>query len=96
VAEAEWAPGRVFAVALDNHHRQALDLRAKAERRTHYSVWTVAELATLIRSIPIVTSIKDLFPGAEILPPRLPPVGRVPKDDLGPILEPETAQPCTK
>jgi hypothetical protein len=82
VAEAEWEPGKVLAVALDNHHRQALDLRAKAEGRQHYSVWTVAELAVLVRSIPIVSSIKDMFPGAEILPPRLPPVGKVPRDEI--------------
>ena len=92
VAEAEWEPGRVFAVALDTHHRQALELRAKADKRTSYSVWTVAELATLVRSIPIVSNIKDMFPGSEILPQRLPPVGRVPRDDLGPVLEPEEAQ----
>ena len=82
VAEAEWEPGKLFAVALDNHHRQALDLRAKADGRTHYSVWTVAELAVLVRAIPIVSTIKDLFPGAEILPPRLPPVGKVPRDEV--------------
>lgn len=82
VAEAEWEPGKVFAVAHDNHHRQALELRAKADGRKHYSVWTVAELAVLIRSIPIVSTIKDMFPGAEILPPRLPPVGKVPQDDI--------------
>jgi hypothetical protein len=86
VAEAEWEPGKVFAIALDATHKQALELRAKHDKRRHYSVWTVAEVATLIRSIPIVTSIKDMFPGAEILPPRLPPVGRVPRDDLGPVL----------
>jgi len=90
VAEAEYAPGRIFAVALDDHHRQALELRAKADGRKPgaYSVWSVAELAVLIRSIPIVTTIKEMFPGAEILPPRLPPVGRLPRDDLGPNLEP--------
>ena len=82
VAEAEWEPGKVFAVALDNHHRQALDLRAKADGRKHYSVWTVAELAVLVRAIPIVSTIKDLFPGSEILPPRLPPVGKVPRDEV--------------
>jgi hypothetical protein len=82
VAEAEWEPGKLFAVALDNHHRQALDLRAKADGRAHYSVWTVAELAVLIRSIPIVSTIKDLVPCAEIVPPRLPPVGRVPRDEV--------------
>jgi hypothetical protein len=87
VAEAEWDPGKVFAIALDATHKQALELRAKHDKRRHYSVWTVVEVATLIRAIPIVTSIKDMFPGAEILPPRLPPVGRVPRDDLGPVLE---------
>ena len=89
VAEAEWEPGRIFAVALNPVHKQALELRAKADERTSYSVWTVAELATLVRSIPIVSNIKDMFAGAEILPPCLPPVGRVPMDDLGPVLEPE-------
>lgn len=92
VAEAEWEPGKVFAVALDAAHKQALELRAKADKRESYSVWTVAELATLVRSIPIVSTIKDMFPGSEILPPRLPPVGRVPRDDLGPVLEPETQE----
>jgi hypothetical protein len=80
VAEAEWEPGKVFAVALDAEHKHALELRSKG--RPHYSVWTVAELAVLVRSIPIVSSIKDLFPGAEILPPRLPPLGPVPRDDI--------------
>lgn len=94
VAEAEWEPGKVFAVALDAHHKQALELRAKADGRDHYSVWTVAELAVLIRSIPIVSTIKDMFPGADILPPRLPPVGRVPRDDLGPVLEPQQEMPA--
>jgi len=82
VAEAEWEPGRVFAVALDAWHKQALELRAKADKRESYSVWTVAELAVLIRSIPLVSTIKDMFPAAEILPPRLPPVGRVPRDEI--------------
>jgi hypothetical protein len=82
VAEAEWEPGKVFGVALDPHHKQALELRAKADRREHYSVWTVAELAVLVRSIPIVSNIKDMFAGADILPPRLPRVGRVPRDEI--------------
>jgi hypothetical protein len=82
VAEAEWERGKIFAVALSDEHRQALTLRAKAEGRQHYSVWTVAELAVLIRSIPIVSTIKDMFPDAEVLPPRLPPVGKVPRDEI--------------
>ncbi len=82
VAEDEWAPGKVFAVALDNAHKHVLELRAQQDGRKHYSVWTVAELAVLIRAIPVVSSVKDLFPGAEILPPRLPPIGKVPMDDI--------------
>lgn len=93
VAEAEWEPGRIFAVALDPAHKQALELRATADKRDHYSVWTVAELAVLIRSIPLVSTIKDMFPGADILPPRLPPVGRVPRDDIPFGGEQQDAQP---
>lgn len=89
VAEAEWDKGKVFAVALDATHKQALELRAVADKRRHYSVWTVAEIATLIRAIPLVSDIKDMLPGADIMPPRLPPVGQVPRDDLGPNLQPE-------
>lgn len=92
VAEAEWEPGRVFAVARDNAHKHVLELRAKADGRKHYSVWTVAELAVLIRSIPIVSCVKDLFPGATILPPRLPPVGKVPMDDAIPFGDGETTR----
>lgn len=91
VAEAEWAPGRIFAIALDQDHAQALNLRAKADGRKpgDYCVWTVLDVAHLIQSIPLASDILATWPGAEVLPPRLPPVGRVPRDDLGPVLEPQ-------
>jgi hypothetical protein len=87
VAEAEWEPGKVFAIAHDDAHRHALDARNKADGRK-VSVWTVAEVATLIRSIPIVSSIKDMFPGAQILPPRLPSLrGKWSQDDPAAVLD---------
>lgn len=94
VAEAEWEPGRVFAIALDAAHAQALNLRAKADGRKPdaYCVWTVLDVARLVQSIPLASDILATWPGAEVLPPRLPPVGRVPRDDLGPVLEPETQE----
>lgn len=68
-AEAEWAPGRVFAIALDDEHRQALILRDKAEGRD-VSVFTVAEIGQLIRSIPDVARVMELFPGAQVTVPQ--------------------------
>lgn len=64
-AEAEWAPGRLFAVAHDDAHRQTLVARNKAEGRD-VSVFTVADLARLVASIPDVARIMELFPGAYI------------------------------
>lgn len=83
VAEAEWEKGRVFAVALDGDHKQALEVRAKQDGRQHYSVWTVAEIAKLIAAIPLVGDIKDTWPGAEIMGrPQPRPVGKMPDDDI--------------
>lgn len=64
-AEAEWAPGRLFAVAHDDAHRQTLIARNKHEGRD-VSVFTVADLARLVASIPDVARIYELFPGAYI------------------------------
>ena len=64
-AEAEWAPGRLFAVAHDDAHRQTLIARNKHEGRD-VSVFTVADLARLVHSIPDVARILELFPGAYI------------------------------
>lgn len=64
-AEAEWAPGRLFAVAHDDAHRQTLVARNKHEGRD-VSVFTVADLARLVASIPDVARIYELFPGAYI------------------------------
>lgn len=80
VAEAEWDKGRVFAVALDDTHKQALVLRNKG--RDRYSVWTVAEIATLIRSIPLVGAIGETFPDSSVLAPKPRPVGRLPQDAI--------------
>lgn len=66
--EAEWAPGRVFAIAIDDEHRQALVLRNKAESRD-VSVFTVADVAKLVESIPDVARIMELFPGAYVSTP---------------------------
>lgn len=83
VAEAEWEPGRVFAVALDPEHKQALEVAAKQDGRQNYSVWTVAELARLIASVPIVGEIKNTWPGAEITGrPQPRPVGPMLQDDI--------------
>ena len=68
--------------------------RAKADGRKPdcYCVWTVLDVARLVQSIPLASDILATWPGAEVLPPRLPPVGRVPRDDLGPVLQPETQE----
>lgn len=63
--EAEWAPGRVFAIALDEAHKQTLVLRDKAEGRD-LAIFTIAEVAQLVASIPDVARIAELFPGAYI------------------------------
>lgn len=87
VAETEYEPGRLFAIAMNDDHRHALEARNKADGRK-VAVWTVAEVATIIRSIPIASSIKDLFPGAAILPPKLPSLkGRWVQDDPADILD---------
>jgi hypothetical protein len=86
VAEAEYEPGRLFAIALNDTHRHALDARNKAEGRK-VTVWTVLEIAVLIQSVPLASTIKDMFPGAAVLPPRLPPRGRFTQDEPGAILD---------
>jgi hypothetical protein len=87
VAETEYEPGRLFAIALDDAHRHALDARNKNEGRK-VAVWTVAEVAVIIQSIPVAATIKDLFPGAQVLPPRLPSLkGRWVQDDPADILD---------
>ncbi len=80
VAEAEWDKGRILAVALDDLHKQALVLRNKG--RDHYSVWTVEDVATLIRSIPLVAEIGEEFPDASVLAPKPRPAGRLPADEI--------------
>lgn len=69
--EAEWAPGRIFAIALDDAHRQTLILRSKAEGRD-VSIFTVAEVGQLVASIPDVARIMELFPGAYVTTPPAP------------------------
>lgn len=77
--EAEWAPGRIFAIAVDAEHAQALNARNKAEGRD-VSVWTVAEVGALIGDIPLVRAIKDTWPGAEVRPlTKTPPL---PADEI--------------
>lgn len=81
VAEAEWMPGRLFAIAHDDAHRQAMELRNKADKRT-VGIFTVAEVARLIAHIPIVGEIKEAWPLADLQPPRRPVPGRMPEDAI--------------
>lgn len=77
--EAEWAPGRIFAIAVDAEHAQALNARNKAEGR-EVSVWTVAEVGALIGDVPLVRTVKEAWPGAEVRPlTRTPPL---PEDEI--------------
>lgn len=81
--EAEWQPGRVFAIAVDDAHRQVLVLRNKAEGRD-LAVFTIAEVAQLVASIPDVARIVELFPGAYLTakPGRSSFAGRpLPRDE---------------
>lgn len=73
-AEAEWAPGRFFAIARDDAHKQALVLRVKAEKRD-VCIFSVQEVGQLIASIPDVARICELFPGAYITTPPAPTRG---------------------
>lgn len=65
VAEAELEPGKIFAIALNDEHRHALEARNKTDGRK-VTVYTVAEIAKLIRAMPLVDKIKATFPGATI------------------------------
>lgn len=76
--EAEWAPGRRFAIASDELHRHAIEARNKAEGR-EVSVWTVAEVAALIAEIPICAAVKEQFPNAVARPVSR---GPVPADEI--------------
>lgn len=55
----------VGAIACDAEHAQALRLRAKAEGRA-VDVWTLAEVAAVMRANSAVSAIKAAFPGAEV------------------------------
>lgn len=80
-AEAEWAPGRYFAIARDDAHKQALVLRVKAEKRD-VAIFSVAEVGQLIASIPDVARICELFPGAYVTTPPAPVRGGKRKMDV--------------
>lgn len=69
-------PGAVAAICLDDHHAQAIQLRAKAEGRT-VTTWTLAEVARVIQANSIVNEIKHVFPSAEVRR-----AGRIPQDDV--------------
>lgn len=73
-AEAEWAPGRYFAIARDDAHKQALVLRVKAEKRD-VCIFSVQEVGQLVASIPDVARICELFPGAYVTTPPAPTRG---------------------
>jgi hypothetical protein len=71
-------PGAFAAVCLDDHHGQAIALRAKAEGRC-VTVWTLAEVARVIQGASVINRIKDVFPGATVQPKR---VGPLPDDEI--------------
>lgn len=76
----EGHPGAVAAICLDDHHAQAIQLRAKAEGRT-VSTWTLAEVVRIIQANELVNAVKDRFPGATVTRAGRPsplPVDEVP------------------
>lgn len=77
--EAEWAPGRIFAIAADAEHAQVLNARNRAEGR-EVCVWTVAEVGALIADIPLVRTVKETWPGAEVRPRSKP--RPLPEDEI--------------
>lgn len=72
----EGCPGAVAAICLDDHHAQAVQLRAKAEGRT-VTAWTLAEVARVVHANSIVNQIKHIFPAAEVRR-----AGPIPEDEI--------------
>ncbi len=66
--EAEWQPGRRFAVCWREEDKQALALRYKASGED-VSIWSPSDIAALIASIPAVGACMAEFPGARVSVP---------------------------